>query len=165
MVPAAVVGTTETLPARCYREALAAFRAETRHFPASQRAAAISYAQGRFNPQANAGVSVVTAGWGDRGEINQPVWMLASLNTYPVVGAGGGGNNGSTTTTLLVPGDVSTVTATCHTQSYPGRVPRTFSISKRPVRNLVIFHLSGAWNPPQLTYRSNTGAVIARRTP
>lgn len=162
VVPAAVVGTTRTLPARCYREELAAFRREARHFPASQRAAAIAYAQQRFNPEAEAGVSVVTAGWGTRGESNDQTWMLAQLKTEPAFGSGGGGTNSSTTTSLLVTDEVASITATYHAQSYPGRVPRTFSVTKRPVRNLVIFHLSGAWDPPQLTFRSRTGAVIAR---
>jgi hypothetical protein len=163
VVPAAVVGTTATLPARCYREELAAFRREARHFPANQRAAAIAYAQQRFNPKDAAGVSVVTVGWGVQGESNQQAWMLAQLNTNPAFGAGGGGgSNSSTTTSLLVTDAVASVTATYHAQSYPGRVPRTFSITKRPVRDFVIFHLSGAWDPPQLTFRSRTGAVIAR---
>ena len=41
-------------------------------------------------------------------------------------------------------------------------VARTFSVTKRAVRNLVIFHLAGAWDPPRLTFRSRTGAVIAQ---
>jgi hypothetical protein len=162
VVPAAVVGTTRTLPARCYREELAAFRREARHFPAGQRAAAIAYAQQRFNPEAEAGVSVVTAGWGTRTESNHQTWMLAQLKTEPAFGSAGGGTNSSTTTSLLVTDEVASVTATYHAQSHPGRVPRTFSVTKRPVRNLVIFHLSGAWDPPQITFRSRTGAVIAR---
>lgn len=162
VVPAAVVGTTTTLPARCYREELAAFRREARHFPASQRAAAIGYAQQRFNPEAEAGVSVVTSGWGVSGESNHDTWRLAQLNTDPASGSGGGGTNSSTTTSVLVTDEVALVTATYYAQSYPGRVPRTFSVTKRPVRNFVIFHLSGAWDPPQLTIRSRTGEVIAR---
>jgi hypothetical protein len=162
VVPAALVGTTKTVPARCYREELAAFRREARHFPASQQAAAITYAAQRFNRRASAGVSVVTAGWGTRGASNHQTWMLAQLKTDPAFGAGGGGTNSSTTTSLLVTDEVASVTATYHAQSYPGRVPRTFSVTDRPVRNLVIFHLSGAWDPPQLTFRSRTGAVIAR---
>jgi hypothetical protein len=160
VVPAAVVGTTKTLPARCYREDLAAFRREARRFPASQRAAAIAYAQQRFNPKAEAGVAVMTAGWGSHGGSFHQVWRLAELNADPGAASGGGGTNSSTTTTLLVTDEVASVTATYHAQSYPGRVPRTFSVTKRPVRNLVIFHLSGAWDPPQLTFRSRTGAVI-----
>jgi hypothetical protein len=162
VVPAAVVGATTTLRPRCYREELAAFRAEARHFPAGQRAAAIAYAQQRFNSRGAAGVTVVTLGWGVEGESSRQAWMLAQLDTDPAFGAGGGGNDRSTTTSLLVTDEVASVTATYHAQSYPGRVPRKFSVIKRPVRNLVIFHLSGAWDPPQLTYRSRTGAVIAR---
>jgi hypothetical protein len=163
VVPAAVVGTTKTLPARCYREELAAFRSEAQHFRASQRAAAIKYAQQRFNRGAGSGVSVVTVGRGTRGASNQQTWMLAQLKTEPAFGSGAGGTNSSTTTSLLVTDEVASVTATYHAQSYPGRVPRTFSVTKRPVRNLLIFHLSGAWDPPQLTFRSRTGAVISRR--
>jgi hypothetical protein len=162
VVPAAVVGTTKTVPARCYREELAAFRREARHFPVGQRAAAIDYAQQRFNSRAQAGVSVVTVGWGTRGASNHPIWMLARLKTDPAFGSGGGGTNSSTTTSLLVTDEVASVTATYHAQSYPGRVPRTFSVTKRPIRDLLIFHLTGAWDPPQLTFRSRTGAVIAR---
>jgi hypothetical protein len=162
VVPAAVVGTTSTLPAHCYREELARFRREARHFPASQRGAAIAYAQQRFNPEAEAGVSVVTAGSGTQGESNRQAWMLTELKTEPAFGAGSGGNNSSTTTSLLVIDEVASITATYHAQSHPGRVPRTFSVTKQPFRNFVIFHLSGAWDPPQLTFRSRTGAVIAR---
>ena len=161
VVPAAVVGATRTLPPRCRREQLAAFRREALHFPASQRAAAMTYAEQRFNRGSEAGVSVVFVGGGIRGESNDQIWMLAKLKTDPAFGGGGGGSNSSTTTSLLVTDEVASVTATYHAQSYPGRVPRTFSVTKWPVRNLVIFHLSGAWDPPQLTFRSRTGAVIA----
>jgi hypothetical protein len=162
LVPAAIVGATKTPPARCYREMVAVFRTEARSFPASQRAAAIAYAQ-QLRPEPEAGVSVVTAGWGSRGESSDPVWRLAQHNTNPVIDAGSGGDNNSTTTPLLVTDEVASVTATYRAQSYPGRVPTTFSVTKRPVRNFVIFHLSGAWDPPQLIFRSRTGAVIARR--
>jgi hypothetical protein len=162
VVPAAVVGTTKTLPARCYREALAAFRAEARHFPASEHAAAIAYARRRISPQAEAGVAVITVGGGGRGGRYIQAWRLAELNANPAGGSGGGGTNNSTKPTLLVTREVGSVTATYPAQSYPGRVPRTFSVTTRPVRNLVIFHLIGAWDPPQLTFRSRTGAVIAR---
>jgi len=162
VVPAGVVGTSAMLPGRCYREELAAFRREARQFPASQRAAAITYARQRFSPEAATGVAVLTAGRRTSGGSFLQAWRLAQLNTEPAFGAGGGGNNSSTTTTLLVTDQVASVTATYPAQSYPGRVPSTFSVTKRPVRNLIIFHLSGAWDPPQLTFRSTTGAVIAR---
>jgi hypothetical protein len=162
VVPAAVVGTTKTVQARCYREQLAAFRTEARSFPASQRAPAIAYAQQRLHPGADAGVSVVTKGAGIDGESSMAVWMLAQLTADPAFGSGGGGSNTSTTTTLLVTDQIGSVTATYTAQSYPGRVPKTFSVTKRPIRNLVIFHLAGAWDPPQLTFRSPTGAVIGQ---
>ncbi len=162
VVPAEVVGTTKTVPARCYREELATFREQARHFPAGQRAAAIAYAQQRFNPRAEAGVSVVTVGGGVQGGTNMQAWMLAEFRTNPALGGGGAGTSSSTVTTRLVTDQVGSVTATYPAQSYPGRVPRTFSVTKRPVRNLVVFHLAGAWDPPQLTFRSRTGAVIAQ---
>jgi hypothetical protein len=161
VVPAAVVGTTTTPSAGCYQEEIAVFRREARRFPVGQRAAAITYAQQQLSPRAQAGVSVVTMGWGTRGESNFSVAMLAQGNANPAFDAGGGGTNSSTTTHVLVSDEVGSVTATYHAQSYPGHVARTFSVTKRPVRNFVIFHLSGAWDPPQLTFRSSTGAVIA----
>jgi hypothetical protein len=161
VVPAAVVGTSTTLPARCYREEIAAFRTEAGHFPANQRVAAITYARQRFSPEAATGVAVLTVGRRTSGGSFYQAWRLAQLNTEPAIGAGGGGGNNSTTTTLLVTNQVASVTATYPAQTYPGRVPRTFSVTKRPARNLIIFHLSGAWDPPQLTFRSRRGAVIA----
>lgn len=162
VVPAAVVGATRTLPDRCYRDEIAAFRRQARRFPASRRAAAIAYAQQMIGSEAGAGVALLTSGWGTGGGSFYPASTLALLNAEPDVGSGGGGNNTSTTTPLLVPNEVTSVTATYHAQSYPGRVPRTFSVTKHPVRNVVIFHLSGAWDPPQLTFRSRSGAIIAR---
>jgi hypothetical protein len=161
VVPAAVVGATKTLPARCYREEVAAFRREARRFPASQRAAAINYAQQLFSSAAAAGVAVITIGGGTHGGTIDRIEMLAQLKTDPALG-GSGGSDSSTKTALLVSSAVASVTATYHAQSYPGRVPRTFSVTRRPVRNIVIFHLIGAWDPPQLTFRSSTGAAIGR---
>jgi hypothetical protein len=131
-------------------------------FPAGQRAAAIAYAQQQFNHEAGAGVAVITSGQGSSGGSFIQVRRLAELNADPAIASGGGGTNTSTTTTLLVTREVASVTATYPAQSYPGRVSRTFSVTRRPVRNLVIFHLSGAWDPPQLTFRSSTGTVIYR---
>ncbi len=164
VVPAAVVGARQAVPARCYQEQLAAFRKQARRFPSSQRAAAMAYAQQRLNPKAAAGVSVVTAGFGVEGASNDQAWRLAELKSNPGIGAGGGGSNTSTTTSVLVADQVASVTATYPASSHPGRVARTFSVTKRPVRNLVIFHLTGAWDPPRLTFRSKTGAVIPQNT-
>jgi hypothetical protein len=160
VVPAAVVGATKTVPVRCYREELAAFGTQARRFPVGQRVEAIAYAQRLLSSFAVGGVALVTVGWGGHGATYYQAWMLARLRTLPDFGSGSRGNNQSTTTALLITGPVATVTATYPAQSYPGRVPRTFSVTKRPVRNLVIFHLAGAWDPPRLTFRSSSGAVI-----
>lgn len=88
--------------------------------------------------------------------------MLAQLRSDSAFGAGGSGSNTSTTTPLLVPDEVASVTATYRAQSYPGRVAKTFSVTKRSVRNFVLFHLTGAWDPPELTFRSRSGAVIGQ---
>jgi len=157
LVPAAIVGATKTPPARCYQEELAAFRTAARQFPPSQRPAAIAYAQRVLRPESEAGVAIVTVGWGARGE------SFPQISAGPVTDSGGGGSDSSTTTHVLVSDEVASVTATYRAQSHPGRVARTFSVTKQPFRNFVIFHLSGAWDPPQLTFRSRTGAVIARR--
>lgn len=163
VVPAAIVGATKLLPARCYQEERAAFRKQAPRFPASQRAAAMAYAQQRFNPAAAAGVSLVTVGGGVRSDSNQQVWMLAELHSNPAFGsAGGGGTDTSTTIARLVPDDVASVTATYPAQTYPGRVARTLAVTKRPLRNLVIFHLPGASVTPRLTFRSRTGKVIGQ---
>jgi hypothetical protein len=133
LVPAAIVGATKTPPARCYQEELAAFRTAARRFPASRRPAAIAYAQRVLRPESEAGVAIVTVGWGTRGE------SFPQLNGGPVFDSGGEGSDSSTTTHALVTDAVASVTATYCAQSYPGRVPRTFSVTKLPVRNFVIF--------------------------
>ncbi len=160
IVPAAIVGMTKQVPARCYRQEVAAFRREAQRFPVQQRAAAIAYGQQQFNPKAAAGVAVMTIGYGTEGESNCPSLRLAQLKTQPASCTGGGGNDQSTTTTVLVPSSVASVTARYPASSYPGHVDKTFTVTKRPVRNFVIFHLAGAWDPPQLTFRSRAGAVI-----
>ena len=160
IVPAAVVGMTKQITARCYRQEVAAFGREARRFPANQRAAAITYARQQFNPKMAAGVAIITVGHGTEGDSNCSVLRLAQLKTQPATCTGGGGNDHSTTTTVLVPNSVASVTATYPASSYPGHVAKTFSVTKRPVRNFVIFHLAGAWDPPQLTLRSRNGTVI-----
>jgi hypothetical protein len=162
IVPAQTVGTTQQLPARCYRHAVATFRREAQRFPADQRAAAIAYAEQQFNPLAAAGVATITIGHGTEGDSNCRSPQLAQLKTQPATCTGGGGNDHSTTTTVLVPKNVASITATYPASSYPGHVAKTFSVTKRPVRNFVLFHLAGAWDPPQLTFRSRTGVVLQR---
>ena len=162
VVPAAVVGLTQATPAHCDREMLGAFEQEARRFPASQRAAAIQYARRLFTPAAEAGVAIRTVGAGGSTGSYFPIWRLAMLVASPDAGGGSGGNNNSTVTSLLVTDRVASITATYPAQSYPGRVPKTISITKRPVHNIVIFRFTGAWDPPQLTFRSSTGAIIAR---
>ncbi|MGH2891117.1 MAG: hypothetical protein ACRDNJ_15975 [Solirubrobacteraceae bacterium] len=107
-------------------------------------------------------MSIVTVGAGGSGASSYNTSLLAQLSSDPAVGVSSGRTDTSTTTPLLVTDQVGSVTATYRAQSYPGRVHRTFSVTKRPVRNLVMFRLSGAWDPPQLTFRSTTGAVIAQ---
>ena len=162
VVPAAVVGATQVVPAHCDREALAVFEQKASRFPESQRAAAIQYARQRLSASAEAGVAVQTVGAGGSGGSYFQAWRLVELAANPDTGGGGGGTNTSTVTSLLVTDDVASVTATYPAQSYPGRVPKAISVTKRPVRNVVIFHFIGAWDPPKLTLRSITGAVIAR---
>lgn len=161
VLPAAHVGGA-TGPARCAREEVAIFTAAAQRFPAAQRAAAIAYARKLLDPAEQAGVSLITIGHGIRGGDSYPAWRLAQLATNPALGTGSGGDDHSTDTTLLVPDQVASVTATYPTQTYPGRVPKMTSVTKRPVRNLIVFHFSGAWDPPRLTYRSQTGAIIAQ---
>lgn len=162
VVPAAVVGSTQATPSRCERATLAAFERQARHFPASQRAAAIQYARQRLTSGAEAGVAIRTVGPGGSTGSYFPIWQLAELAASPTTGGGSGGTNTSTVTSLLVTDRVASVTATYPAQSYPGRVPKTVSITKHPVHNIVIFRFTGAWDPPRLTFRSSTGAIIAQ---
>ena len=75
------------------------------------------------------------------------------------LGGGSDGNNHITITPALVPNDVATVTANYPASSYPGRVPDRM-ITERVRNNVVIFVITGGWDPPSLTYRSASGAIL-----
>jgi hypothetical protein len=161
VVPAGLVGQSRPQPERCDRENLAEFRTEAQTFPSDQRRAAIAYAQARFREQqAAAGVLLLTGDNRAGGLLVEPVPSLERLASDPSAISGSGGNDRSTQTTMLVPDDVASVTATYPAARHPGKVKRTFSVTEHPYRNVVIFNLVGAWDPPRLTFRSATGQVL-----
>jgi hypothetical protein len=67
-------------------------------------------------------------------------------------------------TALVLPDAVATATAHYPAEHRLGQVPRTLTVTQRVVNNLVIFNLTGAWDPPSLTYRSAAGAILWSRT-
>jgi hypothetical protein len=72
---------------------------------------------------------------------------------------GSDGNNHITITPLVVPSDVATVTANYPAENQAGHVAHQV-ITRHVKGNIVIFRVTGGWDPPSLTYRSATGAVL-----
>ncbi len=72
---------------------------------------------------------------------------------------GSDGNNHITITPLVVPSDVATVTANYPAENQVGHVAHQV-ITRHVKGNIVIFRVTGGWDPPSLTYRSATGAVL-----
>lgn len=165
LIPAANVNQVRPVPDRCYREQRDAFRSLAAQRLAGERAALTRYEvralqEERTIAQHPAGVCLATAGPGGSG--TGPCVNAVSLRQFTGrLGVANDGNDHATVTALIVPDRVATVTAHYAPQTYPGRVPRPLTVTKRPVQNLVIFALRGAWDPPNsLTYRSATGAVL-----
>jgi hypothetical protein len=157
MVPAASVGGNP-LPDRCYAEQLTAFEGQAARLPAAQRPRAIAWERQLIKQRRGPtpGIAVITVGGGS---ISGQYLTLDELRTDPWR-AGGGGSNHITKTALVLPDSVASVTAHYAAQSYPGRVPRPVTITRRVTDNLAIFVFRGAWDPPALTYSSATGAVL-----
>lgn len=166
-VPAAVVGTVgntasvgrtaERLRARCRREEIATARAATRHLPPRQRMLVLAMARKHFarRPLGSPGVCLITMVDRDKGQSCLTTAQLTSHDRD----AGSVGNDTSTTTALVVPDEVASVTASYPAENQVGRVPHAFAVTKRPIHNVVIFHLTGGWDPPVLAFRSRSGAV------
>jgi hypothetical protein len=159
LIPAAHVGQS-ILPASCYAKQLKAFQSQIRGLPVPERESALVWER-RMTRTREAGglpgVELITTGDGGTGG---QIFTVDELRTDPWVGAGSGGNNNVTQTALVVPDDVATVTASYSTQTYPGRVTRPLTVTRPAVNNLVAFVYHGAWDPPKLTYRSASGAVL-----
>lgn len=159
LIPAAKDIGGPPLSARCVALELTAFAQQATQLPRTQRPRAIAWErqQIRQRQQQRAGVVLLTftPGGGQGGAYR----TLSDLRTNPFMG-GGGGTNDVTTSALLLPNRVATVTAHYGTQTYPGRVSRPVTVTRPVVNNLVIFVFRGAWDPPQLTYRSANGTVL-----
>jgi hypothetical protein len=163
LIPAANVNQDHAVPARCYREQLAAFRHGTARLPAAQRAAAISYETKSLQTTQElarhpAGVCLLYAGGGGSGSAG--CTTVASLRLLTGTGAGSEGNDTATITPVIAPNRVATITAHYGSQRYPGQVPHPVTVTHQVSGNVVIFYLHGAWDPPSLTYRSADGTVL-----
>jgi hypothetical protein len=158
MIPAANVGGGP-LPDRCYTQQLSSFENQVTALPKTEHAEAISWARQLINQREtpSPGVVVATSGGGSFGATYVTLNRLRA-NTWS--GGGGAGNNDITKTTLVLPNSVSTVTAVYSAQTYPGRVTRPLTITRQVSNNLLILVYRGAWDPPKLTYKSATGAVL-----
>ncbi len=158
LIPAASDIGGPPLPARCLAMELAAFRAQVATLPQTQRTRPIAWEQERIQErrQPRAGVALITTSAGGRGGRYS---SIEGLRNHPFMG-GGDGNDHITVTALVVPDYVAKVTARFGAQTYPGRVPRPSTVTRPVIHNLVIFVFRGAWDPPSLTYRSASGAVL-----
>ncbi len=72
---------------------------------------------------------------------------------------GSDGANHITITPLVAPSDVATITANYPAESQLGHVAHQV-ITRHVKGNVVIFRVTGGWDPPSLTYRSATRAVL-----
>lgn len=159
MLPAESVGINP-MPARCYVQQLSAFERQAAGLPTDQRAQAISWERDLIKRRKgpNPGIVLVTTGGGSTGA---RYLTFDELRTDPWNDAGGGGGNNITKTALIVPDSVASVTARYAEQTYPGRVPHPVVVTRRVADNLAVFVFRGAWDPPSLTYRTATGAVLS----
>jgi hypothetical protein len=158
LIPAANVGGLP-LPGSCSAKQLAAFERRIAELSPQARARAISWERQvikeREGPRP--GIVLVTAGAGGRGAS----YLTVDRLRHPFHDEGGDGSNSITKTALLVPDSVASVTARYAAQTYPGRVVHPVEVTRRVTDNLAIFVFRGAWDPPSLTYRSATGAVLS----
>jgi hypothetical protein len=81
----------------------------------------------------------------------------AAARRYRIPGSDG--TNHVTVTPLIAPNNVASVTAHYTAQTRPSRIARPFGTEQRPSGNVVFFVLRGAWDPPSLTFRFESGAV------
>ena len=159
LVPAAHLGIGR-VPARCYLQEAAAFKAQIAHLPAAARRSALRWERQQISIDEAGGppgVELVTEGFGGYGRN----YTVDELRTDPYASGGGGGNDTVTETALVVPNNVASVTARYSPQKAPGRVAHPVAVPRRAVNNLVIFVYRGAWDPPALTYRSSSGAPLS----
>jgi hypothetical protein len=160
LIPAAHLGIGR-VPARCYLQEAAAFKAQIAHLPAVARRSALRWERQQISIDEAGGppgVELVTEGPGVDGGRN---YTVDELRTNPYGGGGGGGNDTVTETALVVPNNVASVTARYSPQKAPGRVAHPVAVTRPAVNNLVIFVYRGAWDPPALTYRSSSGAPLS----
>lgn len=160
LIPVAHLGFGH-VPPRCYVEELAAFKDRTAPLPISARDSALKWERQMVRTdQAGGppGIALITVGFGG---VSQRNYTIAELHNNPYGGGGGGGNDTVTKTALVVPNNVASVTAHYSAQSGPGRVTRPVTVTRPAVNNLVIFVYRGAWDPPELTYRSSSGAALS----
>lgn len=160
LIPAARDIGGKPLSNRCAALYLAAFTKQVEKLGLSQPARAIAWERQRIREKQEhrAGVALLTFTPG--GSQDMAYLTLSDLHRRPFMGASGGTNH-ITTTALVLPDKVATVTARYGAQTYPGRVPRPVTVTRMVVNNLVIFVFRGAWDPPELTYRSASGALLA----
>jgi len=160
LVPAAHLGFVG-IPARCYLQEAAAFKAQIERLPAASRQSALRWERQRISIDEAGGppgVALVTKGFGVGGGRN---YTVDELRRDPYAGGGGGGNDAVTETALVVPNNVASVTARYSPQEAPGRVGHPVAVTRPALNNLVIFVYRGAWDPPALTYRSSSGSVLS----
>ena len=160
LVPAAHLGFVG-VPARCFFQEAAAFKAQIEHLPAASRQSALSWERHQVSIDEAGGppgVELVTKGPGVDGGRD---YSVGELRHNPYGGGGGGGRDDVTETALVVPDNVASVTARYAPQKAPGRVAHPVTVTRPAVNNLVIFVFRGAWDPPALTYRSSSGSVLS----
>lgn len=155
--PASLVSQTDSSGDASYAEQLTAFENQAERLPAKQRPKAVAWERQLIKQEQGPtpGLAVITAGGGS---IGGDYLTVDELRNH--LGGGRAGNDNITETALLLPDSVASVTAHYDAQSYPGRVLRPVTITRRVSNNLAIFVFKGAWDPPKLTYRSATGAIL-----
>jgi hypothetical protein len=149
--------------ARCGHEWVTEFRKLSQQLPARERARAIEWGSRVIGVQARdaespAGVQLLTT-YGTSGSHRNR--FISEISEFIGGGSDGGTAEGSrfTITPIIVPNSVASVTADYPAEHEEGHV-RHQVITQQVRDNIVIFRVTGGWDPPSLTYRSASGAVI-----
>jgi hypothetical protein len=122
----------------------------------ARSARAVRYDRQLLHDLGPTGMCQITIGAGARSLGCTQIQLLPLL----YLDAGSEGISQNTNTILLVPNKVATVTARYSAQNAP-RAHAAVTITKPVVDNFVVFHFTGAWDPPTLSYRLASGALIS----
>lgn len=157
LIPVASTDGLRPAPTRCGNEWLTEVRKLVRQrLAVSERRRAIELA--RQSPLAfppTAGVCRIDAYGEGTGQACEPMaWITGYAED-----SGSEGSNTITITPLVLPDNVATATANYSTEHQVGHVAHQV-ITKRVRDNIVIFRITGGWDPPSITLRSATGAVL-----